>query len=137
MPFYNRPWTKIKEKGPENLDEAELLAVIFGKGNYYESAIDLANKLLSKANLDELSELSFTEIKALLGEIRAYQITALSELFKRYSKLKKNGYTKIIEKAEDVYNIFVDDLKDKKKEYLYALLLDTKNRVIKKELISV
>jgi DNA repair protein RadC len=138
MPFYTTPWYKIKENGPSNLDDSELLAVIFGKGNYQLNAIDLSKTLLEKYNLNKLSELSFDELKKILKDnIKAYQIIALDELFKRYSRLKRKGYTKVIEKAEDVYNIFFDELKNKKKEYLYALLLDTKNRIIKKELISI
>ena len=50
---------------------------------------------------------------------------------------KRNGFKPTIESAEDVYNYFVDFLKDKKKEHFYALLLDSKNRIIKEELISV
>jgi DNA repair protein RadC len=138
MPFYTTPWYKIKENGPSNLDDSELLAVIFGKGNYQLNAIDLSKTLLEKYNLNKLSELSFDELKKILKDnIKTYQIIALDELFKRYSRLKRKGYTKVIEKAEDVYNIFFDELKNKKKEYLYALLLDTKNRIIKKELISI
>jgi DNA repair protein RadC len=138
MPFYTRPWYKMKTKGPSSLDEAELLAVIFGKGNYQDNAINLANLLLKKYNLHNLSEISFNEINSVLKEdVKTLQIMALSEICKRYSILKKKGFTKVIEKAEDVYNIFVDELKDKKKEYFYALLLDTKNKIIKKELISI
>jgi DNA repair protein RadC len=138
MPFYTTPWYKIKENGPSNLDDSELLAVIFGKGNYQLNAIDLSKTLLEKYNLNKLSELSFDELKKILKDnIKTYQIIALDELFKRYSRLKRKGYTKVIEKVEDVYNIFFDELKNKKKEYLYALLLDTKNRIIKKELISI
>jgi DNA repair protein RadC len=138
MPFYTTPWYKLKESGANYLDDSELLAVIFGKGNFDCNAIDLSKKLLEKYNLNHFSGLNFFELKNILKDnVKVYQILALDELFKRYSKLKKNGYTKVIEKAEDVYSIFVDELKDKKKEYLYALLLDTKNRVIKKELISI
>ena len=59
------------------------------------------------------------------------------EIFKKTSKLQRKGFKPTIESAKDVYNYFVDELKDKKKEYFYALLLDSKNRIIKEELISV
>lgn len=138
MPFYTRPWYKIKTKGAGSLDEAELLAVIFGKGNYENSAINIANLLLKEYNLHKLPDVSFNEINKILKEdIKTLQVMALSEICKRYSILKKKGFTKVIEKAEDVYNIFVDELRDKKKEYFYILLLDTKNRIIKKEIISI
>jgi len=49
----------------------------------------------------------------------------------------RHGFSKKITNAEDVYNHFVDELSDKKKEHFYALLLDTKNRNIAEELVSV
>ncbi len=50
---------------------------------------------------------------------------------------RKFGFKTKIKTAEDVYHYFVDELHDKKKEYFYALYLDTKNQVIDEELVSV
>ena len=65
------------------------------------------------------------------------KITAMFEIFKRTNRLYKKGFNKKIGNAEDVFNYFVDELQDKKKEHFYALLLDTKNRIIAEELISI
>jgi len=138
IPWFNRPWTKLKRKGPEALDDAELLAMIMMRGNEKENCLQLANKLLAKHNLHYLSQCSTKELKDILGEeTKAYQIQGLAELCKRYARLKKKGFKTVIETAQDVYNHFQHELKDKKKEHLYAVLLDSKNRIIKKELISV
>ena len=49
IPNWNRPGTKLKRKGEEKLNEAELLAIILEKGiKVNESSIDLANELLKK-----------------------------------------------------------------------------------------
>lgn len=138
VPFYNRPWTKIRREGPKNLNDAELFAVIFGRGNKFFNAVDLSNKLLGKFNLNKLQNASFLELFEVLNdEIKVYQVMALCELNIRYSKLRKNGFSKKIFCAKDVFNILCDELKNKKKEFLYVLLLDAKNTVLSKEIISI
>lgn len=136
MPWWNRPGFRLK-KG-KVLNDAELLAIILGSGFKGENAIDLSNRLLKKYNFHKLAELSLTELKKELGdEVKALKIQAMFEIFKKTSKLNRKGFKPTIESAKDVYNYFVDELKDKKKEHFYALLLDSKNRIIKEELISV
>lgn len=137
MPFYLQPWNKLKEKGPNYLDESELLAIIFNKGNEKGNALDLSNKFLKNYNLNQLNNISLNKLKKEIGLIPSYKILALAELFKHYSKLKNNAYNKYIKNATDVYNIMNLDLKDKKEEYMFVLLLDTKNKLIKKVLVSI
>ncbi|MGM5485148.1 MAG: RadC family protein [Nanobdellota archaeon] len=137
LPWFIRPWHKIKENGIEYLDDSELLSVIFVKGNNGTSSLDLSRKLLERYNLTDLNSCSLDELTRILGRVKAYQMMSLGELMKRHSKLKRKGFRKEITKPEDVYNMFYDDMKGKKREHFYALFLDTKNRVIKKELISV
>ncbi|HLC95961.1 MAG TPA: DNA repair protein RadC [Candidatus Nanoarchaeia archaeon] len=137
IPFYNKPGYKLSQD--KVLDDAELLAIILEKGiKLDESSVELANKLLSKhKSLAGLSNLSLTELKKEIGTVKSLKIKALFELYRKTSRLKRGGFKPTIECAQDVYNYFVDRLKDLKKEHFYALLLDTKNRIIKEELISV
>mgnify|MGYP001579568625 CR=1 FL=1 len=46
IPWFNRPGFKLTRKGVNTLDDAELLAIIFGVGNRDENAIELSNRLL-------------------------------------------------------------------------------------------
>ena len=136
MPFYNTPYHRLKKKGVGALSEAELLAIVIGSGSKGENAIDRANRLLKKYNLNKLGGCSLTELKQEVGEAKAMRILSLFELNKRHNKLIKGGFTeKTIENAQDVFNIFVDELKDKKKEHFYVLYLDTKNRIIERPLL--
>lgn len=132
MPFYLQPWHKLKEN--KYLDEKELLAIIFNKGNEKGNALQLAEKVLNNYNLNEFDNLN---LKKEIGLIPSYQIIALNELFKRYSNLKNKAYNKYIKNANDVYNIFKEELKNKKEEHFYILILDSKNKIIKKQLISI
>jgi DNA repair protein RadC len=138
IPWFDRPWTRLKEKGVSNLSNAELLAAVLGRGNKKENAIDLSHRVLSKYHFNSLSNLSLSELEVeFKNDIQAMRIQAMFEILRRTNRLEKNGYKKKIKTAEDVFNYFVDTMKDKKKEYFYALLLDTKNQIISNELISV
>lgn len=138
IPWFNRPWTKLKRKGVASLDDAELLSMILMRGNEKENCLELSNKLLSKYNLHKFGSCSVSQLQNILGEdVKAYQILALSELCKRYSKLKIKGFSTTIETAQDIYHHFKEDLIGKKKEHLYAVLLDVRQRIIATELISV
>ena len=139
LPWFNRPGFKLTRNGVKTLDNAELLAIIFGIGANGESALELSNRLLKDYNLNKLDDLSFNELKEECNDIvKALQLSSLIELSKRYNKLVSGGYNyKIITKAEDVYNMFKDELRNYKKEVLKAVLLDTKNKVISIKEISV
>jgi len=138
MPYYNRPDYKLVNKGVNYLDDAELLAIILGSGNKEENAIELSNRLLKDYNLNKLDTLSFNELeKECKDKIKPLKIMSLIELSKRYNKLIRNGYTKTIKSAEDVFNIFHNKLANEKKEHFIVLYLDTRNSIIKEETISI
>lgn len=142
IPWFNRPWTKIKRNGTTTLDDAELLALIFIKGAKINkktyNAIELANTLLSKRNFHQFHHLSLPEIKSIVGdEIKSFQIMAIAEICKRYARLQVKGFKTTVDSSTDVYNYYITDLKNKQKEHLYALLLDSKNKIITSELISI
>ncbi len=138
IPWYNRPGVRLKKKGVSNLSDAELLAIILGRGNKEENAIDMSNRVLGNYNFHKLADLSLPELeKEFNNQVKSMKITAMFEIFKRTNRLHKKGFNKKIGNAEDVFNYYVDELRDKKKEHFYALLLDTKNRIIAEELVSV
>ena len=138
MPFFTQPYHRLKKNGVSSLSDAELLAIIISSGSRGESAVDTANRILKKYNFNKLSELNLTELKKELGnEVKALRILSLFELNKRKNKLSRGGFVKTIEKSKDIYNIFYDELKDKKKEHLYILMLDSRNSIINHKLISV
>lgn len=130
IPWWNRPSNRIKKKGEDKLNPAELLSLILWSGNKRENAIDMSNRLLKKYSFSKISELSLTELESEVGKIGAVRIKAMYEIFKLTNWVKRGGFKPTIECAKDVYNHFTDELKDKKKEYFYALLLDSKNRII-------
>lgn len=137
IPWWNRPSSRLKKEGVNKLNPAELLSLILWSGKKGENAIDMSNRLLNKYSFGKLSDLSLTELEKEVDKIKALKIKAMFEIFKITNKVKRKGFKPTVESAKDVYNYFVDGLKDKKKEHLYILMLDSKNMIIKEELISV
>jgi len=138
MPWYTQPWIRVQNDGVSAMNDAELLAAVLGKGVGTENAVDLSHRVLASYNFCKLANLSLPELKReFKKDIHAIRVHAMFEIVRRTNKLAKHGFSKKIETAEDVYNHFVDELKDKKKEHFYVLFLDTKNRIIGEELVSV
>jgi len=138
MPWFNRPGARLKRKGVFSLSDAELLAIILGRGDKNENAVDQANRVIASYNFDKLADLSLLELeREFRNPVKAMKINAMFEIFRRTNRLNKHGFKTQIKTAEDVFNYFVDTVKDKNKEHFYALYLDTKNRIIEEELVSV
>jgi DNA repair protein RadC len=138
IPWYNRPGMRLKKKGVSTLSDAELLAIVIGRGNKEENAVDISNRVLKSHNFNKLSNLTFHELEdEFRNQVPAMKMLAMFEIFRRANKLTRKGYKASIKTAKDVYSYFVDELQEKNKEFFYALLLDTKNKIIGEELISV
>ena len=137
IPLENRPRERLKQNGVEALSNSELLAVILQKGTHKENVIDMSNRLLAKHSFDSLSECSLIELKDIpgIGEAKAMQIIALFELSKRI----KGGSIaeKVVSNSEDIAKYYMEKLRDKKKEHFIAVFLDSRNKIIKDEVISV
>ena len=132
----NRPRERLEIKGPEALSDTELLAIILQKGTKEINVIELSNQLL-KNGFNNLYKMSLNELRKIkgMGFAKACQIKALFELNNRYVFSKKNG--KSIQKAKDVYEYFHPKLSRLEKEYFIVIHLDTKNKIIKEETISI
>ena len=137
IPRYNRPGVRLQRLGPDHLSDAELLAIVLGRGNKSENAIDMSHRILKKYNLNKLANLDITELRHIVDtNVKALKINAMFELFRRTNKLNKNGFKQRITNAEDVYNQVSDELIPLKQEHFLALYLDTKNQIIKKHIVS-
>jgi DNA repair protein RadC len=138
MPWFERPGVRLKRLGAEVLSDAELLAIVLGRGSKQENVIDCSRRVLREQNLQYLAEMSLPELsREFSDEVKALKVTAMFELFRRTNRLQAHGYRTQISCAEDVYQYFHDRLREKKKEYFYCLCLDTKHRIIQEHLVSV
>lgn len=137
MPIEGRPRERMEKHSPNALSDAELLAIILMKGHNNENVIDMSNKLIKTFGLEKLKNCTLNELQRIkgVGKAKACQILAVFELNKRV-KHKENG-NKPIMTPRDVYNYVSERFKGEAKEHFIALYLDTKNKVVKEETISI
>ncbi len=133
----NRPRERMEKQGVKVLSDSELLAVILQKGTRDENVIDMSNRLISKYGVSKLSVCSLKELQEIkgIGNAKASQIIALFEFNKRHILSKQNG--KPIKSAKDVFDYCFPKLNGIDKEHFMILHLDTRNRIIKDEIVSV
>jgi len=140
LPVADRPRERLQRLGIEALSAQEILALILGRGIAGESVMVTAQRLLSRfggikglagASLEELSQVRG------IGIAKASQIKAAVELSSRVEGYLESDDKPILKTPEDIAGLVQSRLKDKKKEYFLAVLLDTRNQLIKVAEISV
>lgn len=140
LPVAERPREKMLAKGPEYLSNAELIAIIIRTGTNKKSAITIANEIISQCS-DGVSDLfnktinEFCEIDG-VGPSKACQLMAALELSKRAMLPEKRMMLKVTS-PEIIFDFFKLKLRHEKVEKFIAVFLNTKNTVIKWDVISV
>ena len=136
LPLSERPYEKMEMYGPENLSNAELLAIIIKTGTKDEASIVVAQKILNlnknidKKNLRFLQELSIEEFMKIkgIGRVKAIQLKAIGELTKRISTPINELKIKI-SNSIDVANFLMEELRYEKREIAKVIILNNKNIV--------
>lgn len=135
LPLSERPYEKMSAVGAEHLSNAELLAVIIKTGTKSYTAVELAQMVLKLSQDGRLSSLHNLSIEQLMkvkgiGRVKAIQIKAALEISKRIAT--SDGIVQhVVKSANDVSNLLMEDMRYLKKEMFKAILLDTKNKVLK------
>lgn len=134
VPILERPYEKLELYGAQKLSNSELLAIIIKTGSKQESAINLAQRILSliknSENLRFLQEISLEEFMSIkgIGKVKAIQLKAVCELAKRMGQ--PLNFSKIIIKSpQDVANLLMEELRYEKQEEARVIILNTKNVV--------
>lgn len=140
LPLDDRPREKLMLRGVQSLSDAELLAILLRTGTKGRSVIQLSQELLKKYG--ELNSLTIQTHAALknfsgIGKDKASTLIAAFEISRRIDSQKKWFSNKKISSPEDVANIFIPLLRDEVKEKFYVVCLNSANRIIKFELISI
>ena len=140
LPISERPRERLQKFGVEALSAQEILALILGRGISGESVMITAQRLLSQfGNLTGIASASVEELSQVkgIGIAKASQIKAAFELTNRLEDYSEAGGKPLVKTPNDVVNIVRSRLRDKKKEYFLALLLDTRSQLIKVSEISI
>lgn len=136
LPSSERPYEKLEIYGAKKLSNSELLAIIIKTGTKQETAISLAQKILSlngdTNNLKFLQNMSIKELCKIkgIGKVKAIQIIATCEIAKRMqSPLDVQNIQ--IKNSQDVADLLMNELKYEKREIAKLILLNTKNIIQK------
>ena len=140
LPIDDRPREKLKLRGPQNLTDAELIAILLRTGIKGKSVLQVAQELIQKSgglnNLSSRTSESFQKFPG-IGEDKAATLLAAFELGRRADSQKKLFSLKKITSPADVAEIFIPLLRDKIKEEFYLLCLNAANNISRVELISI
>lgn len=139
FPREERPRERLRRFGAERLSNKELLAILLRTGDHRESALSLAEKLLATfGSLTNLASASFEELTAIkgIGPAKAADIMAAFELAKRLAESRME-YHGVVNCPEDAAQLVLGDLSFADKEHFMIIMLNTKNRVIAKKVVSI
>lgn len=139
LPLDERPREKMKERGAQAMGNSELLAILLRTGAAEESALRLAENLLEReGGLAGLGRATLEEVEQVrgIGEAKAVTLLAAMELGRRVASLAPQDRP-AIRTPEDVAALLMPRFRYETRESFVAVLLSTKNHVLKTAVISV
>jgi DNA repair protein RadC len=130
------PRARLFRKGPAELTETELLALLFGTGSRGFPAPTLAESLLTSRGLGGLAAASWQDLCAErgIGPVRAAQVLAGFELGRRCFRGEESR--EFIRGPEDIYTATAD-LREARKEHFLTFYLNARHQVITRETVSI
>jgi len=140
LPIDDRPREKLTLRGAQSLSDAELIAILLRTGTKGKNVIEVAQKLIEKYNnLNLLSGQSLEALKKFpgIGKDKAATLVAAFEISRRADSQKKWYSNKKITSPSDIADIFIPLLRDELKEKFFVICLNSTNKIIKYEIISV
>lgn len=134
-----RPRERFNSIGQGNLLDIELLAIILGSGGKGVTAVDLARQILNK--FGNFSSLLSADVEQLIkfknvGYVKAITIKAVSEICLRsnFNEVREN---QSIKNPKDIFEYTKKEFYKLKTEKLYLICLNSRNKIISKDLISI
>ena len=140
-PKEERPRERLRERGPEALSDAELLAILLvsGASNTGLTALDCSRMLLQEhLNLRNLSRASSAELCRTpgVGPVKASRILAALEIGRRVVSQKRRMGT-VFQISQDVFDSYSLKFRDARQEVFTVILLDSKNRYLGEETVAL
>lgn len=136
LPEEEKPREKLRRHGPAALKNYELIAVILGRGSRKEGILELSRRIISQyGNQAVFSKGDVEKIEKVLGlsPVQACQLVASFELGKRLFGKQTEVFLK---SPQEVFE-YAKGLTRLKKEYLRGLYVDTRNKLIRDEVIAI
>jgi len=137
----DKPREKLLLKGTEALSTSELLAILINNGTKEKNVVEVAKELLAATNNDvqKLCSLSVNEMVKLkikgIGKAKATLIAAALELGVRRSLV--TSQKRSIATSADIADYLQAQLQYKSQEVFVVIFLNTANKILHHEAISV
>jgi len=140
LPVDDRPREKLLLRGAQSLSDAELIAILLRTGTKGKSVIQISQELINKyGNINVLTSQTIDALKNFpgIGNDKAAALIAAFELSRRVDSRKKWISDKKITSPQDIADLFIPILRDEVKEKFFVVCLNSANKIIKYEMISV
>ena len=140
LPLDDRPREKLMLRGPQNLSDAELIAILLRTGKKGKSVVNVAQEMVSiHRNLTILASKTLSDLMKIsgIGKDKAVTLLAAFELSRRIQSQSKWLSDKKVTTPQDVADIFIPLLRDEVKEKFLLICLNSANKIITYEIISV
>lgn len=138
-PEEERPRERMMRLGAEALSHAELLAILLRTGKRNESAVHLAQRILNECGgLRRFAERSWDELTPIagIGPAKALELQAALELGRRVARARLPDAAAIT-RPQDAADLLMEELRHLREEHFVVLFLNTKNRVIGRQTLSI
>lgn len=136
------PYERFLRFGPENLTEAELLAVIIRTGTRESSALQLAEQVLGltsypREGLLGLYDVTLDELKSVkgIGQVKAVKLKCLAELSKRMSAATASRGICFYSSGQAA-GYFMEKLRHLMTECVVLVCLDAKGQMLAERRLS-
>jgi DNA repair protein RadC len=138
QPDSGKPREKLTSYGPSKLSTKELVAIILVTGTKKEDVMVMSERIIKEYG--ERSLTMMTDPKKISSDmniplVKAMQLVAVGELGRRFFSRRETGLP-VIRVAEDVFE-YTKDMRDLSREHLRGIYLDTHQRIIHDEVISI
>ncbi len=138
LPESEKPREKLLNQGPKALTLPELLSIVLNNGTKKEGVLEMSGRIIKEYG--EKSVIAQDDAKKMSEDLdipitKACQIVACGELGRRFYEKNDIGLV-TIRTAKDVYE-YLRDMYTLPKEHLRGLYLNSHNRVIHDEVVSI
>ena len=137
LPEEERPREKLLSKGAAALSDEELVAVILGTGKAGRGVLELARELLAGGGLHGLFRRGASDLLAHslgVGAAKAARMAAVMEIAARIARDDLAGRD-VVADPEAAARFLMPLLASESREVMGALLLDSKNRLLRNAVV--
>lgn len=134
----NLPREKLQKYGPDILTNSELLSIIFITGNRQENVLELSNRVIKEygsRSITEIKDISKVSELLEIGNSKAAQLIAIFELGRRFFR-EQSSRMPVVRGPEDIFKL-CENMSKQKKEELRAFYINSRQFLIREELISL